>query len=81
LVIGGDWLPRSPGGRGADLDAGAPSLFAAGWFDSPQSASSGGLFRYTQTIPAADPSKVVSATVKLANAVGVSATAVTVAGI
>ncbi len=69
-------LQTASGSQGiADLGAGAAVLFG-GWFGSPPAAASGGLFRYTQPIATqVDASKVVSATVKLSNAIGTSKTA------
>jgi hypothetical protein len=59
----------------ADLGVDVPQLFG-GWFGSAQAAASGGVFRYTQPIAAqVAASTVVSATVKLSNAAGTSATA------
>jgi hypothetical protein len=57
------------------LGADAPLLFS-GWFGSAPTAATGGLFRYTEPIATqVDVSTVVSATVKLSNTVGTSATA------
>ena len=58
-----------------DLGAGAAGLFS-GWFGSPEAAASGGVFRYTQPLTVqVDASKITSATVKLSNTAGTSATA------
>jgi hypothetical protein len=69
-------LQTASGGQGtADLGVDVPPLFA-GWFGSAQAAASGGVFRYTQPIASqVAASTVVSATVKLSNTVGTSATA------
>jgi hypothetical protein len=69
-------LQTAAGSQGAgDLGVDVPQLFS-GWFGSVQAAASGGVFRYTQPIAAqVAASSVVSATVKLSNATGTSATA------
>jgi hypothetical protein len=69
-------LQTATGGLGtADLGVDVPQLFG-GWFGSAQAATSGGVFRYTQPIATqVAASTVVSATVKLSNAIGTSATA------
>jgi hypothetical protein len=69
-------LQTASGGQGtADLGVDVPGLFG-GWFGSAQAAASGGVFRYTQPIASqVAASTLVSATVKLSNATGTSATA------
>ena len=69
-------LQTASGSQGtADLGVDVPQLFG-GWFSSAQAAASGGVFRYTQPIASqVATSTVVSATVKLSNAIGTSATA------
>jgi hypothetical protein len=69
-------LQTASGSQGtADLGVDVPQLFG-GWFGSAQAAASGGVFRYTQPIASqVATSTVVSATVKLSNAIGTSATA------
>src|ERR1035438_1336806 len=63
-------LQTASGSLGAaDLGVDIPLLFT-GWFGSAQAAASGGVFRYTQPVAAqGDASTVVSATVKLTNAI------------
>jgi hypothetical protein len=69
-------LQTASGSQGtADLGVDVPQLFV-GWFGSAQAAASGGVFRYTQPIASQiAASTVVSATVKLSDAIGTSATA------